>query len=65
MTEVADSSSSCNVRSLTRADGCSVSADETVMVQTWKICCFCVSNCVVAIDSLNENIMKRSCHILN
>ena len=34
MTAVADSSSSRKVRSLTSADGCSDSADETVMMQT-------------------------------
>jgi len=61
-TGVADSSSSCNVRSLTHADGCSLSADDANL----KVFCFCFFFYrVIVIDLLNENVMKRSCLILN
>jgi hypothetical protein len=52
--EVADSSSSCNVHSLTLADGYSATADESLLMQTWKnfFSCFCVSYLVIVIDSL-------------
>jgi hypothetical protein len=52
--ELADLFSSCYVYSLTREDGYSASADESLLMQNWKYFCFlffCIPCSVIVIDS--------------